>query len=98
MRLAYCRLITLAACDTHRGENLGDEGTLSIAWGFVQAGASAIVTTAWRVNDAAGEEVMTRFYRRLVEHPEEGKRPARSRSPAAKPKRFSRIPIFGCFR
>lgn len=57
------RLITLSGCQT--GVNLvhpGDE-LLGLTRALLYAGASSLLVTLWRVNDASSSELMTAFYR-----------------------------------
>lgn len=60
-------LVTLSACETGSGELFSGEGIMSLARGFIYAGAKSIVNTLWEVNDAATAEIMTRFYESLAE-------------------------------
>lgn len=58
-------LVTLSACETGDGTLFRGEGIMSLARGFMYAGARSIVNTLWEVNDAATAKVMTGFYRHL---------------------------------
>ncbi|MEZ4774373.1 MAG: CHAT domain-containing tetratricopeptide repeat protein [Bacteroidia bacterium] len=58
-------LVTLSACETGSGELFSGEGIMSLARGFIYAGAKSIVNTLWEVNDAATAEIMTSFYESL---------------------------------
>ncbi|MEZ4826532.1 MAG: CHAT domain-containing tetratricopeptide repeat protein [Bacteroidia bacterium] len=61
-------LVTLSACETGTGTLVNGEGIMSLARGFMYAGAPSIVNTLWEVNDAATGEIMIRFYESLVEN------------------------------
>jgi CHAT domain-containing protein len=59
-------LVVLSACETSRGRLLPGEGVLGPAQAFLQAGASAVLASFWRVDDQAASEFMGRFYRYLL--------------------------------
>jgi tetratricopeptide (TPR) repeat protein len=63
--LDRCELVTLAACESGRGEPLGDS-VLSLPWGFFYAGADTVVASLWKVHDAATRLLMERFYQNLL--------------------------------
>lgn len=58
-------LVTLSACDTAVGREMGGEGLLSLTEAFHQAGARSVVATLWSVSDEATVAVMEAFYRAL---------------------------------
>jgi len=60
-------LVTLSACQTGIGKLQKGEGMLSLARAFNYAGASAIVTTLWKINDQSTSEIMSNFYKNLSE-------------------------------
>ncbi|MDX2246769.1 MAG: CHAT domain-containing tetratricopeptide repeat protein [Bacteroidia bacterium] len=60
-------MVVLSACETGIGKLIRGEGIASLARGFTYAGARSMVTTLWRVNDAATMEIMQDFYRFLKE-------------------------------
>jgi CHAT domain-containing protein/tetratricopeptide (TPR) repeat protein len=61
-RLHRCRIVVLSACETGViGGKLPDEA-LSLAAGFLQAGAAGIVSSLWVVHDLASALLMVRFY------------------------------------
>ena len=55
-------LVTLSACETQRGKLVQGEGVESFSRAFLLAGANAVVTTLWRVDDAPTAEFMKQFY------------------------------------
>jgi CHAT domain-containing protein/tetratricopeptide (TPR) repeat protein len=61
------RLAVLSACETSIGQLSKGEGTFSIARGFTIAGVPSIVTTLWKVNDAAASKISQQFYENLEE-------------------------------
>jgi CHAT domain-containing protein len=60
------RLIVLSACDTSRGRLLPGEGVLGPAQAFLQAGASSVVASYWRISDQATAQFMRVFYEHLL--------------------------------
>lgn len=58
-------LVTLSACETGIGKFQKGEGILSLARGFKYAGAKALLTSLWRVNDDATSQIMNLFYKNL---------------------------------
>ena len=60
-RLADCELVTLSACDTNVGAQLG-ESVVSLYWGFFHAGAKRSLVSLWKVDDRATLLFMDRFY------------------------------------
>lgn len=65
--LSACELAVLSACETALGAESPGEGLCSLRRAFGSAGARAIVSTFWQVHDAATLELMTEFYRRLLD-------------------------------
>ncbi len=65
LSLPRTELVTLSACETGHGRLLRGEGPQSLANAFLLAGASATVSTLWRVEDAAAASLMRDFYANL---------------------------------
>ena len=61
-------LVVLSACDTAIGPEEGEEGIAALSRAFLLAGAKAVVSTLWSINDAYSLVVMTHFYRHLAAH------------------------------
>lgn len=59
-------LVVLSACQTALGKDIDGEGIVGLTRGFMYAGASGIVSSLWRVEDAATAELMKRFYRAML--------------------------------
>lgn len=59
-------LVVLSACETGLGKIQKGEGILSIARGFIYAGAPSIALTLWTVNDQSSYELTTQFYEALA--------------------------------
>lgn len=60
-------MVVLSACETGIGEYQRGEGILSLARGFLFAGAASIVTTLWSVDDRASSQIVEDFYKNLKE-------------------------------
>ena len=60
-------LVVLSACQTGLGDEVRGEGLVSLTRSFMQAGVPKVVVSLWNVNDRATSELMTRFYRALIE-------------------------------
>lgn len=65
LRLA-ADLVTLSGCETGRGRLYGAD-LLSLACGFLGAGARSLLVSLWRVDDATTAQMMSAFYRALQE-------------------------------
>ena len=65
-RLSSTRLVVLSACRTNVGPTLRDEAPQALPLGFLFAGASAVISSLWAVDDASTRELMTDFYGRLL--------------------------------
>jgi len=60
-------LVVLSACESSIGEHIPGEGLLSLSRAFIEAGASDVIGTLWRVQDHTSSVLMTEFYRLLFE-------------------------------
>jgi CHAT domain-containing protein/tetratricopeptide (TPR) repeat protein len=60
-------LVVLSACDTALGTDIKGEGLVGLARAFMYAGAPRVVASLWAVNDLATSELMTRFYRGMLQ-------------------------------
>jgi CHAT domain-containing protein len=66
MRLnVKARLVTLAACDTGMGRGIRGEGLMSMTRAFLYAGAGAVLSSLWPIDDEATDAFMQSFYRAL---------------------------------
>ncbi|MEP6902475.1 MAG: CHAT domain-containing tetratricopeptide repeat protein [Actinomycetota bacterium] len=59
-------LVVLSACQTGLGKETDGEGIVGLTSGFMFAGASGVVSSLWKVEDAATAELMKRFYRAML--------------------------------
>lgn len=59
-------LVVLGACSTMRGRIRRGEGVLALAWAFRAAGARAVISTRWDVDDLASALYWGRFYEVLA--------------------------------
>lgn len=66
-------LVVLSACQTGLGKEVKGEGLVGLTRGFMYAGAARVVVSLWSVNDKATSELMTIFYRQMLQ---EHQRPA----------------------
>lgn len=63
--LAGTGLVTLSACDTAAGRATGGDGVLGLRRGFQLAGARAVLSTLWPIDDLVTVDMMTDFYEEL---------------------------------
>ncbi|HEV3039184.1 MAG TPA: CHAT domain-containing protein [Candidatus Angelobacter sp.] len=66
-------MVVLSACETGLGKEIKGEGLVGITRGFMYAGASRVVASLWKVDDAATAELMEKFYEGILK---EGLQPA----------------------
>jgi CHAT domain-containing protein/tetratricopeptide (TPR) repeat protein len=55
-------LVTLSACETGLGKEVGGEGYIGFAHAFLQAGARSLLVSLWKVADEPTTLLMRRFY------------------------------------
>ena len=60
-------LVTLSACETALGKEMGGEGLIGLTRAFEYAGARSVLSSLWNVSDESTALLMTRFYGYLKE-------------------------------
>jgi CHAT domain-containing protein len=60
-------LVVLSACSTGVGKQVVGEGLIGLVRGFMYAGTRRVLATLWKVDDEASSELMTRFYRGVLQ-------------------------------
>jgi tetratricopeptide (TPR) repeat protein len=88
-------LVTLSACATARGVDLQAEGLVGLTVPLLEAGARAVLATAWRVDDAQTARFMAGFYRELANGRNVGE--ALQRTKAAARRRGAAVSVWGAF-
>lgn len=74
LNLEGTQLVVLSACDTGRGEVRAGQGVYGLRRAFLIAGAETLVTSLWRIHDEATGELMTTYYRKLLDKQKPGDR------------------------
>lgn len=59
-------LVVLSACESGTGKLVRGEGVMSLARGFLHAGAGGVLMSLWQLEDATSAQVMTAFYEELA--------------------------------
>jgi CHAT domain-containing protein len=68
LKLDTCRLVALSACETGITEvRQSSDEYLGLPAGFLQAGAPAVLSTLWPVNDLSTMLLIERFYQRHLQ-------------------------------
>ena len=59
-------MVVLSACNSGTGTLYHGEGLMSLARGFILAGASSVIMTSWAVNDEISADIISGFYNFLA--------------------------------
>lgn len=59
-------MVVLSACNSGSGTLYHGEGLMSLARGFILAGASSVIMTSWEVNDEISADIISGFYQSLA--------------------------------
>ena len=59
-------MVVLSACNSGTGTLYHGEGLMSLARGFILAGASSVIMTSWAVNDEISADIISGFYHSLA--------------------------------
>lgn len=62
-------LVTLSACQTGLGKISKGEGVIGLSRALIYAGAKNIIVSFWSVADESTAQLMTNFYKQLLENP-----------------------------
>ena len=63
-------LVSLSACESGKGRIYQTEGIFGLTRAFMYAGAPRVICSLWKVDDAATQALMVKFYE--LWNPEEG--------------------------
>jgi CHAT domain-containing protein len=70
LHLPYCRLVILSACETGLMDFSPElEEYISLALGFLYAGAPNVICSLWAVNDLSTAILMVKFYEEMANQP-----------------------------
>jgi CHAT domain-containing protein len=58
-------IVALSACSTAAGRRFAGEGSLSLARGFLYAGADRVIATRFQIDDESAATLLSGFYRHL---------------------------------
>jgi CHAT domain-containing protein/WD40 repeat protein len=61
-------LVVLSACQTGLGKEIKGEGLVGLTRGFMYAGSPRVVVSLWSVDDQVTSELMTRFYKKMLQN------------------------------
>lgn len=62
-----CELLVLSACETSQGKQVEFEDASSLARAGLVAGATAVLSTLWKVSDRDSRDFIIEFYRKWIQ-------------------------------
>ena len=89
------RLVVLSACETALGREIRGEGLFSLTRGFLQAGASRVLVSLWKVDDAAPPSSCDVFINTILRKTDHRRAPCAVRSSKCFPAIVSTLLITG---
>lgn len=63
--LSLCRMITLSACETGRGQEVNTQGVIGLRSALMGAGAKTLLLSLWPVPDRATSTLMSAYYEQI---------------------------------
>lgn len=72
LNLQECELAVLSACVTNVGPQRPLEAGVTLASGFLAAGAHRVIASHWEVNDASTAELMGAFFKEVTDASQKG--------------------------
>ncbi|MGK7916387.1 MAG: CHAT domain-containing protein, partial [Prochloraceae cyanobacterium] len=60
-------IVVISACETGLGKEIKGEGLVGLTRGFMYADSPRVLVSLWKVDDKVTAEIMTRFYRLMLE-------------------------------
>jgi tetratricopeptide (TPR) repeat protein len=64
----HSELVVLSSCNSGIGEEVNGEGSRSVAYSFLHAGARNVISTLWNVDDDVSGQLMVGFYQQLLKN------------------------------
>ena len=62
----------MSACESGKGK-IQREGVVGLPWSFLAAGVDTVIATHWQILDEETKQIVSIFYRDLIESEREGK-------------------------
>lgn len=65
VNLEKCKLMTLSACETGRGQEITGQGVLGLRAAIMSGGVRSVLMSMWKVSDESTTRLMDEFYKNL---------------------------------